>query len=278
MSEGFLSRWSRLKKRQGDDAANAESDSALATAKVSRDTPLVDPQVSGGVLEPAPGKFMPWAGVNPAYQKRPNDESSPGVLAPGGNSPVADPLAGAHESTSTPEVAEGTTSLPDIKNLNMESDFKPFMQANVPAESRNAALKKLFADPSFNVMDGLDTYIADYSQPDPIPAEMLKELLKSKAFCLFDDPVEGEEGEPAATLASEHGEVVAIPDPVAGAHFEANDACTLSAIDDSLEHRAEPLAEPLAEPQADLAKDIPGPRVAPPPVLEKEKQKGDLSA
>ena len=151
----------------------------------------------------------------------------------------------------------------------MESDFKPFMQANVPAESRNAALKKLFADPSFNVMDGLDTYIADYSQPDPIPAEMLKELLKSKAFCLFDDPVEGEEGEPATTLASEHGEVAAIPGPVAGTNFEASDASTLSAVDESLEHNAEPDAE--------LLKDIPGPRVAQPPVLENVKQKGDLS-
>ncbi len=269
MSEGFLSRWSRLKKRQGDDAANAESDSTLDTAKVSRDTPLVDAQVSGGVLEQAPGKLMPWAGVNPAYQKRPNDENSLRVLVPGEDSLVADPLAGAHDSTTASEVSEGATSLPDIKSLTMESDFKPFMQANVPAESRNAALKKLFADPSFNVMDGLDTYIADYSQPDPIPAEMLKELLKSKAFCLFDDPIEGEEGEPATTLASEHGEVAAIPGPVAGANFEASDASTLSAVDESLEHNAEPDAE--------LLKDIPGPRVAQPPVLENVKQKGDLS-
>ena len=30
-------------------------------------------------------------------------------------------------------------------------------------------MKKLFADPHYNVMDGLDVYIDDYSKPDPIP-------------------------------------------------------------------------------------------------------------
>ena len=30
-------------------------------------------------------------------------------------------------------------------------------------------MKKLFSDPHFNVMDGLDTYIDDYGKPDPIP-------------------------------------------------------------------------------------------------------------
>ena len=30
-------------------------------------------------------------------------------------------------------------------------------------------LSNLFSDPQFNVMDGLDTYIDDYSKPDLIP-------------------------------------------------------------------------------------------------------------
>ena len=38
---------------------------------------------------------------------------------------------------------------------------------------RRAALKKLFSDPRFNVMDGLDVYIDDYSKTEPIPPEML---------------------------------------------------------------------------------------------------------
>jgi hypothetical protein len=52
---------------------------------------------------------------------------------------------------------------------------------------RNAAMKKLFADPHFNVMDGLDTYIDDYGKPDPIPPEMLRQLVSGKFLGLFED-------------------------------------------------------------------------------------------
>ncbi len=55
---------------------------------------------------------------------------------------------------------------------------------------RNAALKKLFSDPHFNVMDGLDTYIDDYGKPDPLPLTMLRRMRQSAALGLFeDDPV-----------------------------------------------------------------------------------------
>ena len=37
-------------------------------------------------------------------------------------------------------------------------------------------MKKLFSDPHFNVMDGLDTYIDDYGKPDPIPLSMLRRM------------------------------------------------------------------------------------------------------
>ncbi len=53
----------------------------------------------------------------------------------------------------------------------LDSDFKPFVAKNVAPEVKNAAFKKLFADPHFNVMDGLDTYIDDYSKSDADPRE-----------------------------------------------------------------------------------------------------------
>jgi hypothetical protein len=56
----------------------------------------------------------------------------------------------------------------------------------VDVKLRQAALKKLFHDPHFNIMDGLDTYIDDYSKPDPIPEEMLK-LLKQANRLLFPE-------------------------------------------------------------------------------------------
>jgi hypothetical protein len=52
---------------------------------------------------------------------------------------------------------------------------------------RRSALKKLFQDPHFNVMDGLDTYIGDYNTPDPLPDSMLKELQFAKDY-IFKDP------------------------------------------------------------------------------------------
>ena len=77
--------------------------------------------------------------------------------------------------------------LPPIESLTPASDFSRFMRADVPVSSRNAAVKKLFTDPHFNVMDGLDIYIDDYTREDPIPLAMLKSLAQSRMLGLFDE-------------------------------------------------------------------------------------------
>jgi hypothetical protein len=89
-------------------------------------------------------------------------------------------------------------SLDDVKLLTKDSDFKPFMAQNVGADVRNAAMKKLFADPHFNVMDGLDIYIDDYSKSDPIPEAMLRAMTSSKFLKLFDDEEDKDKKEDAA--------------------------------------------------------------------------------
>lgn len=66
--------------------------------------------------------------------------------------------------------------LPSVDTLTIESDFSGFFHPKVDEKLRRAALRKLFADPHFNVMDGLDVYIDDYSKSDPLPAEMLAQL------------------------------------------------------------------------------------------------------
>ena len=83
--------------------------------------------------------------------------------------------------------AEKMLSLEDVKTLTQDSDFTPFMARNVGPEVRNAAMKKLFADPQFNVMDGLDIYIDDYSKSDPIPESMLRQMVGAKFLKLFED-------------------------------------------------------------------------------------------
>jgi len=96
----------------------------------------------------------------------------------------AEPIAQAPLPDADPPKAP---TLDDARLLTRDSDFKPFMAGNVSPEVRNAAMKKLFADPHFNVMDGLDTYIDDYSKFEPIPESMLRQMASAKFLKLFDD-------------------------------------------------------------------------------------------
>ena len=78
--------------------------------------------------------------------------------------------------TAPAQPPKADTPLPPVESLTPESDFAPFMRDEVDPVLRRQALKTLFRDPRFNVMDGLDVYIDDYSKPDPIPPEWLGKL------------------------------------------------------------------------------------------------------
>ena len=72
--------------------------------------------------------------------------------------------------------------LPPVDSLVFDSDFTPFLQPKVDEGVKREALKKLFQDPRFNVMDRLDVYIDDYSLPDPIAPEVARQLLHMQSF------------------------------------------------------------------------------------------------
>lgn len=78
-------------------------------------------------------------------------------------------------------------TLDDVRALTSDSDFSPFVARGVAPEVKNAALKKLFSDPHYNVMDGLDIYIDDYSKMEPLPESMLRKMAVSKAFGFFEE-------------------------------------------------------------------------------------------
>ena len=82
------------------------------------------------------------------------------------------------EAAVAPPVAEPAPPppLPPVESLTPESDFAPFMKSEVDPSIRQQALRTLFRDPRFNVMDGLDVYIDDYSKPDPLPEGWLEKL------------------------------------------------------------------------------------------------------
>jgi len=86
-------------------------------------------------------------------------------------------------------------SLDDVTGLTTQSDFKPFVARDVAPEVRNAAMKKLFTDPHYNVMDRLDIYIDDYSKPDPLPESMLRQMASAKFLKLFEDQEDEEQGQ-----------------------------------------------------------------------------------
>jgi len=99
---------------------------------------------------------------------------------------VAAPIA----ATPVVHASEPAPTLADVQQLTPESDFTGFMARGVAPDVKNAAMKKLFADPHFNVMDRMDIYIDDYTQPDPLPVAMLRQMTSAKTLNLFDDAPE----------------------------------------------------------------------------------------
>ncbi|WP_090043535.1 DUF3306 domain-containing protein [Limnohabitans sp. 2KL-27] len=148
MSDNFFSRWSR--RKQGLEPGEAPPPESV-------------PRV-------APAK-----------------EASPSGLGP--DAPPPHPVPGRTVTAEAPLPADAPQpalpTMADVQGLTPASDFQTFMRQGVPGEVRNAAMKKLFTDPHFNVMDGLDIYIGDYNTPDPLPAGMLEKMVGAELLNLF---------------------------------------------------------------------------------------------
>jgi len=124
--------------------------------------------------------------------------------------PAAEPPAqpGIESLPATPQENAGTqqcaspVELPPVESLTPESDFKPFMQPDVDSGVKRAALKQLFKDPHFNVMDGLDTYIEDYSVEDPIPEAMMKTMYQARQHLFSEEEKTAADAADAAEVAA----------------------------------------------------------------------------
>ena len=106
------------------------------------------------------------------------------VAAP--SPPVAAAPAVANIAALAPASVDAATAaeleLPQLSSISLVEDFTPFMQAKVPQALRQQALKALFKEPHFNVMDGLDTYIDDYTVFEPITPEVMATLSSWKTI------------------------------------------------------------------------------------------------
>jgi hypothetical protein len=103
-------------------------------------------------------------------------------------------------------------TLEEAQRLTTADDFSRFVGRGVDPQVKNTALRTLFSDPHFNVMDGLDTYIDDYGKPDPLPPGMLRNMAQSAMLRLFDDePEDAKVDNPPAVPGCSPAAATAIP-------------------------------------------------------------------
>ncbi|MBN9203347.1 DUF3306 domain-containing protein [Methylibium petroleiphilum] len=139
----------------------------------------------------ADGFLSRWSRRKAAVKvgRLPPDEPLPAAPAAVVEAPAAAPTLPAMPSDpaaeAAPAAAEPLPTLDDVATLRPGDEVSRFVARGVDEDVKRAAVKKLFTDPHYNVMDGLDIYIDDYSQPDPIPMAMLRQLNQAKFMGLF---------------------------------------------------------------------------------------------
>ena len=177
--QGFLSRWSRRKTQ----------------ARLASQGPKL----------PLPDSAQPAQGAPETSQPQPVSQVPTDAAAAAIGSPPAEQLASEAAQEPAPTMA-------DVAQLTPESDFTRFVRSDVQTDVKNAALKRLFSDPHFNRMDGLDVYIDDYNVPDPLPPSMLRKMAQAEFLGLVTqaskkegatalDPLKPDAGEAAPRRA-----------------------------------------------------------------------------
>jgi hypothetical protein len=167
-----LKRWSRRKLEAARGRAAAVTPAAVTPAGIVRATV---PPLGGSR---APDEALP-----------PNHAAAAGEHGLDRSSAALESSAAPVPSSATPHtraLPRADRELPPIASLSFDSDFSAFLQPKVADALKRQALRKLFSDPRFNVMDGLDTYIDDYSIPDPISADEVRGMVQSRY--IFDPP------------------------------------------------------------------------------------------
>ncbi len=184
MADGFLGRWSQRKQaqREGKNLDEKEPLSQVQQALDATENRAIVSSLPAPLLAGEPE--LPMPGVTPTRR-----EAGPanGVVAP---------------------QAKPAPTLADVQALDADASFAPFVGRDVAPEVRNAAMKKLFTDPHYNVMDGLDIYIDDYAKPSPLPAALLRQMVSAQFLKLVDEP-----DEPDAPAAHVTGENAPAPGP-----------------------------------------------------------------
>lgn len=195
--DGFLARWSRRKTVRREGGALPAEPPRREQPAAAKTVPAQPPQEAG-----------PGAAASNHVTGVAGSNSVTGAAAAHGLPAAEGP---AHADAEAAPAAVGSAvgsavapapTLDDVARLDRGADFSRFVARGVESPVRNAALRKLFSDPHFNVMDGLDTYIDDYGKPDPLPLHLLRQMTQSRALGLFEDEERADEQAPADAAAA----------------------------------------------------------------------------
>ncbi len=179
--DSFLSRWSRRKVQERRGDLLAEPPPPKPAAIVGASPGITSPVIASPVVA-SPGITSLGTGTAASVAGRP----APGAATRPQNDRL-EPASGAADAAKPNDLAAAPLpTLADVAELTRDSDYSRFVVRGVDGEVKNAALKKLFTDPHFNLMDGLDTYIEDYGIPNPISPSMLRQMAQSHFLGLFD--------------------------------------------------------------------------------------------
>ena len=156
--DGFLSRWARRKQlaKDGPPPEAPFPQGGRGQGRAGNLEPRAASPPSGLGLQAGPRTAgeggSAEATLTPTLAREREREKPDAV-------PPTEDVAVAPTKVQTP--AEPPLTLADVERLGRDSDYSRFVARDTDPTVQRAAMKKLFSDPHFNVMDGLDTYIGD---------------------------------------------------------------------------------------------------------------------
>jgi hypothetical protein len=89
-------------------------------------------------------------------------KAPPEVAPPPAENALTEAAEGAEGARAGADAAGAVPELPSLDSLTGESDFGAFMAAHVSPELRRQALRKMFTNAKYAIVDPLDPYRADY--------------------------------------------------------------------------------------------------------------------
>lgn len=186
-TEGFFRRWSRLKSHADDAPADAAASEDVPQAGREGQSHRADATSLGA------GRSLQRAGTgtgNDATALHLQARAGAGTSVQHADLQQAIDLPPLAQTAPHPPVAplpperapRNQPTLEDVAALGPDSDFSAFVSQGVDKNVQRLAMKKLFSDPHFSLLDGLDVYIDDYTKADPIPAAVLASLDHAKSM------------------------------------------------------------------------------------------------